>query len=81
MSYREAKDVVPNDGVDLDSNASALYVGSTGHIAVHMVRQDDDAIPVVVVFNNVQAGTILPIWVRRVLATGTTALNIRALRS
>lgn len=52
----------------------AVYVGGTGNVAVLMWR---DASPVT--FMAVQAGTMLPIRVRKVMTTDTTATNIVAL--
>lgn len=51
-----------------------LYVGGTGDVAV--VMRSGDA----VTFRSVQAGTLIPIRVRQVRATGTTASGIVALR-
>jgi hypothetical protein len=56
--------------------ATALYVGTGGDVKVDMEDTDDTAI----VFSNVPAGTVLPIRVKRVYATGTTASNIVGLR-
>jgi hypothetical protein len=79
--FREAVAVTPHDANDLDRNAQSLYVGGLGNVSVHMVRQDDPDLPIAVTFLAVPAGTVLPISVSRVLATGTTASNIIALRS
>lgn len=50
-----------------------LYVGSAGNVAITTVGGD------VVTFNNVPTGSILPIQVRRLMSTGTTATNLMAL--
>ena len=50
-----------------------IYVGSLGDVTA--VRQDG----VAVTFVAVPAGTRLPIAVRRINATGTTAMNLVAL--
>jgi hypothetical protein len=52
----------------------ALYIGGAGNVAVMM--QGDDA---AVTFTAVPVGTILPISVRRVMSTDTTATNIVAI--
>ncbi len=63
--------VVPDDGTDLPFVTTAVYVGSTGDLAVL-----DRASGQTVVFRNLSGGTGLPIRVARVLATGTTAGDI-----
>ena len=65
--------VTPSDSVDLTTNARALYIGGTGAVKVTTVAGD------AVTFSAAQAGSILPIAVRRVWSTGTTATNILAL--
>lgn len=55
--------------------ANALYVGGAGNVVVVM-RDDLDSNPVT--FSNVPAGSILPIYVRKVLPA-TTATSILAL--
>jgi hypothetical protein len=70
---RSAIAITPNDGADLANATRALYVGGAGNIAVVTVGENT------VTFNAVPAGMILPVRVKRVLATGTTAENIVAL--
>lgn len=65
--------VTASDSVNLSSIARALYVGTGGNIAAVMPNDD------VVLFSNVQSGQILPVRVKRVNATNTTASNIVAL--
>jgi hypothetical protein len=65
--------VTPHDSTDLTVDARGLYVGTAGNVVAVSTSGD------VVTFTNVQAGTILPINVRRVNATSTTASNIVAL--
>ncbi len=72
----DAVAVTPSDTADLPNFARMLYVGAAGNIAVEMV---DARAGTVVVFAAVPAGTILPVAVRRVRATGTTAGSIVAL--
>ena len=57
--------VTPSDVTNLGSPARSLYIGTTGNIAV-------------VTFSNVPVG-ILPVQVKRVNSTNTTASNIVAM--
>lgn len=66
--------VTPSDTVDLAYTANALYVGATGTVRVRF-RDESTA----VTFSAVPAGTILPVIVDRVFATGTSASSIIAL--
>jgi hypothetical protein len=66
--------VTPNDNADLAAPCLALYIGSAGALVVTMADGTD------VTFGAVTAGSLLPIRVRRVKATGTVASNIVALR-
>lgn len=54
-------------------NDCVLYVGGAGNLRVTTTGGDT------VVFNNIQAGTFLPVHVDKVWSTGTTATNIIAL--
>jgi hypothetical protein len=63
--------VTPSDSTVLPMTR-ALYVGTAGNVRV-------DDINDTVTYTNVQAGSILPVQVSRVRATGTTASNIVAL--
>jgi len=65
-----ALSVTPSDGADLAKSTRALYVGVAGDVAVNMVGGTS------VTFVAVPAGSVLPIRVARVLATGTTAGSI-----
>ena len=62
--------VTPNDSTTLGETTRALYVGSAGAIAVLMASGAS------ISFANVPAGTILPIRVNKVMATGTSATNM-----
>lgn len=66
--------VTPNDGADLAWPTRSLYVGGAGNISVDMADSGS-----AVVFNGVPAGTFMPLRVKRVRATGTTATLIVAL--
>lgn len=67
--------ITPSDTTDLDRYAKALYVGVSGDVKV-LAAGDDDAGGVT--FKSHPIG-YLPVRVRRVLATGTTATNLVAL--
>jgi hypothetical protein len=65
--------VTPSDSVDLTTLARAIYVGGAGNVVA--VQHDGTA----VTFTGVPAGTVLPIAVRRINSTSTTATAIVAL--
>lgn len=61
--------IVPADA-DLTASVRGLYIGSTGDVRVTTVDGDT------VTFPSVPAAKYLPVQVRRVWATGTTASGI-----
>ncbi len=65
--------VTPDDATDLATTARSLYIGGTGDVKVDMADGTTETFAVV------PAGTVLPIAVKRVYATGTTATSILAL--
>jgi hypothetical protein len=65
--------VTTSDSTNLSSIARALYIGTGGDVVALM--PDDSE----VTFKNAQSGQILPVRVKRVNATNTTASNIVAL--
>ena len=69
----DAAAVTPNNGADLATYTRGLYIGGFGDVKVDMVTSGT------VTFSAVPAGTVLPIRVKRVYATGTTATLILAL--
>lgn len=71
-SYDFAAAISPSDTVDLPKAARAIYVGGAGNISVIMMSGET------VTFNSVPVG-ILPIKVKRIRSTGTTATNMIAL--
>lgn len=73
VSSYSAAAVTPSDSTVI-LVTRALYVGVGGNIAVGMGYDSSQ-----VTFVNVPTGSILPIQVSQVLATGTTATNIIAL--
>jgi hypothetical protein len=66
--------VTPSDENELAYLTRGLYVGVGGNVALKL--RDDSA---AVVFVGVAEGTILPLQVKQVMATDTTATNIIAL--
>jgi hypothetical protein len=63
--------VTPNDGADLAVITRGLYVGTGGDLS--LVLKGDAA---AVSFAGVASGSVLPLRVARVRATGTTASDI-----
>lgn len=74
MTAFDAFAVAPSNSNDLATVARALYVGNTGDITLDTPESTS------ILFSNVQAGSILPVMVKRVRATGTTATGIVALK-
>lgn len=77
-----AQDVTPNDSADITLSGSAiasidngalLYVGTGGNLTITTLGNQT------VTLANVPSGSYVPIQVRRVWATGTSATNIIAL--
>jgi hypothetical protein len=62
--------ILPQDGADLAVVTRAIYVGAGGDVAVRMLDGTT------VTLTNVPNGTLMPLRVSRVLATGTTASAI-----
>lgn len=71
--------VTPNDGTDLNYTTRAIWVGGAGNISV-IFKGDRGQSGQTVLLSGIPAGTLLPIAVTRVRATGTTATLIVALR-
>lgn len=65
--------IVPDDEADLAAVTRALYVGTGGSITATMLSGETAT------FAHVPDGAILPVRVRRVLASGTTALDLLGL--
>jgi len=65
--------VTPNDAADLTTASRAIYVGGAGNLTVVMLGG------ATITFTGVAAGTIYPLRVARVRATGTTATGLVAL--
>ena len=71
--YNQYPALTPSDTVDLPKLTHGLWVGGAGDVAA--VAQNN----VVTVFAAVPAGSWLPLAVRRINATGTTATGLVAL--
>lgn len=63
-------EVTPDDATDVTHVTRAIYVGGTGSIRVTLLSG------VVVTFNNVPSGSLLPLRVSRIHATGTSATSL-----
>ncbi len=70
----DAAAITPDDAQDLSAPTRAVYVGSAGALRVQMLSG------AVVTLTAVQAGAVYPLRLRRVMATGTTAGGLVALR-
>lgn len=64
---RDGLNITPNDSTDLAFTAKSLYVGGTGDVKI------TTASGAILTFPNVQGGSVLPWFVKRLWATGTTA--------
>lgn len=62
--------IVPSNTVDLDYATRAIYVGGDGNITLVTIKNET------VTLVGVKAGSILPISVKRVNASLTTATNL-----
>jgi hypothetical protein len=63
-------EVAPSDADDLPQVTRALYVGGTGDVSLRLKGGAALTLP------NVQAGSLLPLRVAQVRATGTTATGL-----
>lgn len=68
--YRDAFAITPSDSTDLAVYANALWVGGTGNIS--LITLDGTT----VLISGIPAGTVLPLQVKRVRSTSTTATAI-----
>jgi hypothetical protein len=76
LPYVGGAPVVPDDGLDLPTTARALWIGGGGNLTV-ILRNSTTPITLL----NVAGSTNLPLplYTKRVLASGTTATSIIAL--
>ena len=70
---RECVNITPNDNTDLDPYARSIRVGVAGNVTIQTPRGES------VLFVGAGAGEIIPVHVKRLMATGTTATDIVAL--
>lgn len=63
--------ITPNDSTNLTTVTRAIYVGGAGDLVVRFPGSSTS-----ITFNDVPAGTVLPICVTRVLSTGTVATEL-----
>lgn len=73
-SATSAVAITPHDTNDLTDITRGLFVGTGGNVS--LILADDS---VAVLFKNVPAGVVLPLRVKRVRATNTTATDLVAL--
>jgi len=60
--------IIPHDSNDLALTTRAVYTGKGGTIVCILLEDSSE-----VTLSNVPSGIVLPLRIRRVLATGTTA--------
>jgi len=65
--------ITPHDTNDLSEITRGLYVGGTGTLVAELASGAQ------ITFAGVVGGTLLPVRVRKVLATGSTATQIMGL--
>lgn len=70
---RAAFAITPADGSDLGFKTRGIYSGSGGTIVCTLLDMKDGTS---VTFSNVPAGVILPLRVKRVYSTNTTATGL-----
>lgn len=61
--------ITPNDSTNLTQQTTGIYAGGAGNIKVDMINGDT-------VTFVVPAGVVLPVQVRKVYSTGTTASGV-----
>jgi hypothetical protein len=66
--------IVPSDSVPIALTTRAVYVGQGGDLRLRMASGET------VTLNAVPGGSLLPLRVTQVLATGTTAAGVVGLR-
>ena len=71
---RNGAAVTPSDSTDLPIDCRAFYVGTAGNVVVDFVDSGSS-----ITFVGMLGGQVFPYAVKRIRATGTTALNSVAL--
>lgn len=69
-----AATITPNNGTTFSTRCRAVYIGGAGNITVDVADGGTN-----LAFNGVVAGSILPVRVKRVYSTGTTATGLLCL--
>jgi hypothetical protein len=69
-----AATITPNNGTTFTTRCRAVFVGGAGNLTVDVADGGTN-----LAFNGLTAGTILPVRVKRVYATGTTATSLLCL--
>jgi hypothetical protein len=72
-AYGRGAVITPNDGADIANTSLALWVGGAGNLNVDLADGGT------VLVSGIPAGTLLPLRVKRVRSTSTTATLIVAL--
>lgn len=67
---RDAVAITPSDSTNLTNMAKSLYIGGAGNVSLITAKGTT------VSFVGLPAGSLIPVQVSRVMATGTTATNI-----
>lgn len=67
----QAASVTPNNGTTFTTQCRAIYIGTTGTITVDVANGGTN-----LTFSGAAAGSILPVRVKKVYSTGTTATGI-----
>jgi hypothetical protein len=74
VSAHRASAITTSDSTIYGQPTRALYIGAAGNLTVDMADGGSS-----VLFVGVQGGTLLPLQVTRIYATGTSATSIVAL--
>lgn len=74
FSAVRAFDITPSDATEITTLHKGLWVGGSGDVRVQMWEGGS-----IVTLAGAVAGSLIPIRVKKVYATGTTATNIVAL--
>ena len=79
-TFAEAITATDTISVATSLRSSCLYVGTAGDVNVILANVPAATLAEAVLFKNVAAGSFLPVIVNYVLATGTTAGDIIAIK-
>ncbi len=70
-SASQSFSIIPSDTDELEYVTRMLYVGSAGDISCLLTADES-----ITIFKNIPAGTVLPLRVRKIFNSGTTASQI-----